>query len=329
MTEVETPVEQFVTLFRGGRIAIDNPDDGKGFRPWVNSAGEGYEASGEVFYKAMLQHFADHKKPIGVYPLEKVDDRYVVHWGCVDWDDGDEESLIHATNVQTLLWQLDVPSWVERSRSKGYHLWVFFIDAMPAVDVRNGLLAVCKIVDAPTKEVNPKQTMLGGKGWGNGVRLPYPSKVDSSGTIQSRVGRNVVLDPETGDDMTVEDFAHVAYSTRLSLEDWDPVLALYVKPKPKVIPQIAYRGLSTSNMRGLAGAIRRNGPRRTAEKPHGDRSQALVALAHAMREQGYPGVDILTELESADAEWGGKFAKRHDGKERLWEIVERTLKSNG
>lgn len=326
MTTIESPVEQFAELFRGGRIAIDNPDDGKGFRPWTDDAGEAYKASGEVFYKAMLQHFADHKQPIGVYPLEKIEDRYVVHWGCVDWDDGDEESLIHATNVQTLLWQLDIPSWVERSRSKGYHLWVFFTGPMPAVDIRNGLIGVCKIVDAPIKEVNPKQTMLGGKGWGNGVRLPYPSKVDSSGTIQSRVGRNVVLDPETGDDMAVEDFAHVAYNTRLSLEDWDPVVALYVKPKETFIPTVNPT-LSTTDMRGLAGAIRRNGPRRSGDKPHGDRSGTLFSLACAMTEQGYGAPDIMTELEGADRDWGGKYAKRHDGRQRLWETVVRAQRA--
>ena len=318
----ESPVEQFVKLFRGGRIAIDNPDDGKGFRPWVNSAGEGYEASGEVFYKAMLQHFADHKQPIGVYPLEERDGEYVVHWGCVDWDEGDEQSLIHAANVQTLLWQLDIPSWIERSRSKGYHLWVFFLEATPALDVRHGLIAVCKIVDAPTKEVNPKQTTLSGKGWGNGVRLPYPSKVDGNGTIESRVGRNVVLDPETGDDMAVEDFAHVACNTRLSSSDWDAALDLYVEPKPAPMPLVDF-SLSVSSMRGLAGSIRSGGPRVTSEHPHGDRSSTLFALACAMFRQGFPEGDILTEMESADRDWGGKFAKRPDGRQRLWEMTKK------
>ena len=317
---MDSTVERFVELFRGGRIAIDNYDDSKGFRPWESDTGEPKEATGETFYQAVLTHFGSYKTPIGVYPLKKEEDRYVVYWGCVDWDEGEEESLIHATNVQTLLWQLDIPSWVERSRSKGYHLWVFFTEAVPAVDVRNGLIAACRIVDAPIKEVNPKQTVLSGKGWGNGVRLPYPSKVDAQGTIPTRTGRNVVLDPEGEGDLSCSEFCRMAHETRVTPEDWEPVLALYVKPKPMPIPKVN-PFLSTSNMRGLAGAIRRNGPRITTKNPSGDRSGTLFALACAMHEQGFSSADILTELESADVDWGSKFAKRPDGKKQLWGLV--------
>ena len=76
-------------------------------------------------------------------------------------------------------------------------MWVFFQEAMPATDVRNGLLAACEIVEAPAKEVNPKQTELTGKGWGNGVRLPYPAG--------RQTGRNVIL--SGGEEMDVESFA--------------------------------------------------------------------------------------------------------------------------
>ena len=47
----------------------------------------------------------------------------------------------------------------------------------------------------------------------------------------------------------------------------------------------------------------------------------MFALACAMHEQGFSSADILTELESADVDWGSKFAKRPDGKKRLWELV--------
>ena len=323
---MDSTVEQFCELFRGGRIAVDSHEDGRGFRPWESETGEPKEATGETFYQAVLTHFGDYTTSIGVYPLKKEGDRYIVYWGCVDWDEGEEESLIHATNVQPLLAQLNIPSWVERSRSKGYHLWVFFTEAIPAMDVRNGLIAACKIVDAPIKEVNPKQTELSGKGWGNGVRLPYPSKVDAQGTISSRIGRNVVLNPESGKDLSCSLFCGKAYTTRVTPEEWETVLALYVKPKPAPMPKVN-PFLSTSDMRGLAGAIRRNGPRITTKNPNGDRSGTLFSLACAMHEQGFGSADILTELESADREWGGKFSSRPDGKKRLWETVVRAQRT--
>ena len=80
-------------------------------------------------------------------------------------------------------------------------------------------------------------------------------------------------------------------------------------------------------MRGLAGAIRRNGPRITSKNPNGDRSGTLFSLACAMHKQGFGSGDIMTELESADRDWGGKFANRPDGRKRLWETVVRAQRA--
>ena len=63
----------------------------------------------------------------------------------------------------------------------------------------------------------------------------------------------------------------------------------------------------------MAAAIRRNGPRVTADKPHGDRSGTLFSLACHMIRQGYGDGDIAKELREADTDWGGKYANRPDG----------------
>ncbi len=152
---------------------------------------------------------------------------YEVCWGCVDWDMGEEEASIHARNVQETLRQLNIASWIERSRSKGYHLWVFFTEPVPARPVREGLIAVCNIVDAPITEVNPKQIELTGKGWGNGVRLPYPK-----GAAE---GRNTVVTfppmvPEG--DLTVDEFVDRAMRSRITPHEWGTVHTLY-RPPPR------------------------------------------------------------------------------------------------
>jgi len=315
VTNPEQQIAKFATLFRGGKIATDDPDSNMGFRPWENPQGGFYPADGDALQHACKGHLAERDSPIGVYPLvlDEDTDTYMVYWGCVDWDDGEEESHIHALNTQEVLRQTGVISWVERSRSKGYHLWVFFQEAIPARKVREGLIAVCNVVDAPTREVNPKQIELTGKGWGNGVRLPYPCGHPE--------GRNVIVG-EKGE-LSLNTFVGLAHDTRIPAEQWDAVHALYRPPRRTAPPERPLLSLSGSQLTGLAGAIRHGGPRSTAEKVDGDRSATLYALACAMFRQGYASGDVLTELESADRDWGGKFAMRIDGRKRLWETVQK------
>ena len=315
----------FSELFRGGKIAKAGSD----FRPMQDWSGGFCTAYGITFQTAVEDHLSVPELPIGVYPLLEVTEasegqetgvsKYMVYWGCVDWDVGEEESLIHALNVQELLKQLNVASWVEISRSKGYHLWVFFSEPILARHCREGLIAACNIVDAPITEVNPKQIELTGKGWGNGVRLPYPAGAEP--------GRNVVI--RHGEEMTASQFATTALMSRVLPEEWEPVHALY-KPAPPPPPRKTYATRNSGKLTGLAEAIRRNGPRPEPNKPNGDRSATLFSLACAMVEQGYPSGDIEEELIDADIAWGSKFNNRSDGRQRISNMVadaERTVRT--
>jgi len=298
-------IEGFADLFRGGKIAIDTGD----FRPWTNHDGTFIEAQGEEYLTKITDHL--HADPaIGVYPLFAEEDGLKVYWGCVDFDEGIQESYTHAKNVHQILKQLDVQSWIERSRSKGYHLWVFFTTPMYARDVRAGLLAVCDIVEAPTKEVNPKQVELSERGWGNGVRLPYASN-------RQRGGYNEMDNPEYSFSMVpVATFVKDAIPNRVTPEAWEPVRALYKPPKPIEVPVPTVS--SSTPLRGLSKAIRTNGPKGGTS---GDRSRTLVALACSMFREGYDKPTIYYELKSADKDWGGKYANRTDGEKILWKIV--------
>lgn len=299
---------RFAELFQGGGIATDTSE---GFRPLEDAPSWGTE-----FTELCDKHLRVGGDAIGVYPLRKhqfdgdTDTvSYGVRWGCVDFDDGEDVSRIHADNLELVLNRLGVKGWVERSRSKGYHVWVFFDTYMPARSIREGLIGACNIVDAPIKEVNPKQVELTGKGWGNGVRLPYPAGHPDD--------RNVVL--SGGWVMNADSFATAALASRITAADWKPVRALYKPPEPPPPRKVYQYGGGT--LEGLAGAIRRGGPRSTKEKPQGDRSSTLFNLACAMVRQGYDNAAIMRELESADDEWGGKYASRRDGRQRLWETV--------
>jgi len=313
-------IERFSVLFRGGRIASDDPATGTGFRPLESPSGEHYPASGEAFLRAVEGHLTDPRSPIGVYPLyalyeaDKTLTGHVVDWGCIDWDDGLTESCIHARNVQELLHQMGIRSWVERSRSKGYHLWVFSAEPEAASTVREGLIAACEIVDAPTREVNPKQTSLTGKGWGNGVRLPYPAgRAD---------GRNECV--ENGETtIPLDKFVNEAFSERVTTDKWGELHALYRAP----VPLLDYRrgANAGSGLQYLSLAIRETGPRPSPMKPAGDRSATLFSLACAMWEEGHDAGRINAELQSADKDWGNKYGRRPDGQSRLASIVEQAF----
>ena len=323
MPDPLTTVEQFSELFRGNTIARDND---WGFRPWENPAGGYYPASGESLHTAVQDHLSVSDTAIGVYPVfssQSADSGSTVHcvwWGCVDWDQGDTDSWIHAKNTQRVLDQLDVPSWIERSRSKGYHLWVFFSETMFAIEIREGLIGACNVVDAPITEVNPKQIALGGKGIGNGVRLPYPH-----GYTQ----RNVVIEGSFDNPkiLSAEEFTERAHSTRIDKDAWSPVRKLYVPPPDTNIPPIDINSAlkSTVYLTGQAGLVRQKGPRYKEDKPGGDRSATLYHLACLMCRQGYEPNEVMSEIASADKDWGGKFATRPDGEERLRGLVESAI----
>ena len=314
----EETIQGFADLFQGGKIAQSHKDGY--FAPMEATDGTHFDASGTVYLRAVEAHLTEDNAGIGVYPLVALEDptdgshSRVVHWGCVDWDDGLAESFKHANNVYNLLKQLGVRSWVETSRSKGHHLWVFFEKPLPARKVREGLIGACNIVDAPIKEVNPKQIELTGKGFGNGLRLPYPHDHETGRQEMNNLEYSFSIVP-------AQVFVEEALPTRVTAEQWEQVHTLYKQAEP---PPVRRESFSYTGRRltGLAEAIRRNGPRRTADKPHGDRSSTLFGLACAMIRQGYTDGDIMTELTSADQDWGGKFALRHDGEQRLRRLID-------
>lgn len=315
MWEMDEVSQRFAILFRGGKIAIDDPAEG-GFRPWQSASGGFMPADDKDFIVTCDDHL--YRGPsIGVYPLFSTEDAYWVFWGCVDWDTGFDESLVHARNTQEVLRQLGVAAWVERSRSKGFHLWVFFEGAQPAADVRHGLIAACDLVDAPTTEVNPKQVELSQRGWGNGVRLPY-------GHLRTPGGYNEVLAAD-GEPIPLAEFTTQAHATRPTTQAWKAVSALWRAPeRPRRV--LGGPTPTTDSLEGLAAFLRRLGPEPSPHKPEGDRSVALWKLACAMTRQGYTRTTMLRELSNADIEWGRKFANREDGEGQLGQLLDSAYK---
>lgn len=146
-------VHRFAVLF-AGRTDAHGTDSGGCVRGAVTGATYHAHLVGE--------------EAIGIYPLV---DGHVV-WGCTDIDLGFERSLPMARNLRRALALLGITSWIERSRSKGWHVFVFAAGWLPAEHMRNALLFAHGVAGVPAKEVNPKQ--INGVELGNYLRLPYP-----------------------------------------------------------------------------------------------------------------------------------------------------------
>ena len=136
MTDV-TPDEAFRLLFMGSQEAIGTEDGG--------CVRLGDDMTSRLYDEAFTLHL-EGDNPIGAYPIFLTGDGWRVSWGCVDFDEGDFDSWIHAQNLRNILDRYSIRAWVERSRSKGYHVWVFGAATVSAETMRHALFYACELV---------------------------------------------------------------------------------------------------------------------------------------------------------------------------------------
>lgn len=251
-------------------------------------------------------HLTGAIAPVGVYPMGKWNMENQVGWGCVDFDEGETESLTHARNVQHVLELFGIKGWIERSRSKGYHVWVFKDGTISATIMRRALLAACQIADAPTKEINPKQDFLPTGKLGNYVRLPYPGALGS--VPWPNPERRCMI--EDGVVLWLHEFVADAWKRRESETTQLAWLAgLWKQPQRParlVLPlQSEREDDAVDRLSPLARVVWRDGPR-----PDEDRSTRLWKLCCLIQEGGGHTIDECIELMlDADRRWG-KFTHR-------------------
>lgn len=308
----------FAELFQGRTDAFGT-DDGGCFR--VTSMMSPFDWAGE--------HLAGIQ-PLGVYPVvpymewQDTADWYV-RWGCVDFDiktpthasydyETEEEAHVAAVNLQSALRALEITAWIEATRSRGRHVWVFARSWVPARDMRRALLVASQIAGTPVREVNPKQEELAEGALGNYVRLPYP------GFLNGMNGATQTIVRPDGGIYGFEPFLVGALAARSEPYVFKDAAELWVPPKRERVilsrPPSGEVGTLTAELNGLGYTIWRDGPLNE------DRSAGLYKLAAVCRESGLSAVDALAVVTDADARWG-KFSKRADGEDQLRRTVER------
>lgn len=198
--------ERFADLFRGREDA------------WGALHGESVKSP--VTDKNYYEHLSG-KMSLGVYPLLN---NGTCWFGAIDVDI-DDKSLV--TKLYGELWNLGLKNvFIERSKSKGYHLWVFFSEPVRAKHVRRVLTAATKTVDARL-EVFPKQDHLQENELGNYINLPY-----FFGSITTP-DRRVVVDSQSFTPVSLEAFLNKAENSRETPDIIEAILD-ELPPEPEV-----------------------------------------------------------------------------------------------
>ena len=280
----------FKVLFDGSRLALGAEEGGclRIEQPWMWSQ----------FIEA---HLTGEGEPVGVYPMVygsvSGGEGWLVKWGCIDIDEGEQESQRHAKNLFLVLQTFGVTGWIERSRSKGYHVWTFADRWVPAGTMRTALLGACQIVDAPSGEVNPKQPRLKEGQLGNYVRLPYPGHLGHAHGLQMQM-RRVMVDPAQLLPIGLPGFVSRAFGGRCGSGPLEALADAYVAPQPPIARR-DWKGVPKTD-EGIGGYVRW-----VANQQEGNRNMGLFWAACRCLDAGDYDLEPLIEagVSSGLPEW--------------------------
>ena len=164
-TEVEN-ADLFMQLF-AGRTDVYGTHDCRTGRAWQVK---------RPLTVAVIQDHLRGRQPCGIYPL--AGDRTMMVVVDFDVDDG----LLPLAFVR-LAGECGMPGYIERSKSKGFHVWVFLDrQGVPAWKPRAVVIRILKKMGRPDTEVFPKHDKLNGAAkYGNFINLPLFGRYAAKG----------------------------------------------------------------------------------------------------------------------------------------------------
>ena len=293
---------EFLSLFQGNPLVVGLDDDGHGKPGPLRMHPEDADNEWVTLAGGHLRGTTG----IGVYPMW----RNYVHWGCVDLDDG-AASWNQALHLQQILDFFKVPAFIERSKSKGYHVWVFCSEWVPAKLMREALLVACAVVDVPSREVNPKQIRLADDQIGNYVRLPY-----KAGFLDS--DRQVVVDP-LDVPIPVDAFIALAQASLVDPAKLATLAKVYIAEELQPVKPLvhAQAGPWRDRLSPVAAAKLDRGPMHD----HEDRSAWLMGLGFAAAESGLTPAEVAECVALGDQRHTVKYVRRPDAQARYEDIA--------
>lgn len=276
----------------------------------------GSEEGGCVRKRLTPDVFSSHLtggEPIGVYPMVPIKDEWMCAWGCTDID---VEDFAGAVSIRESLAAAGVIAHIEKSRSKGYHVWVFASKPVTAKNMRRMFLAAHQVADYPAREVNPKQEALTSIQVGNYVRLPYPNYTDLSTNKRRMIN-------DDGTPIPMISFLQSALNSLTSPETVERIASLYSPPTVKIIvgdyQECESLQEAMNNLSPLGKVIWRDGP-----LPARDRSYTLARLGYCCVESGLNPSETKIILTDADRRWG-KYHMRSNGESEIDKLVQRVF----
>jgi len=157
----ENKISVFAGLFQGKRDVYGtyNPKNGKH-----------WQVKQKVTKKTIYEHLKGIRS-YGFYPL--IGDRTRV--GIVDFDIANSELPLQFINRAK---HYELNTYLERSKSKGYHVWMFFLkNGVPAKKARLIMNYILQEIDSSPIEIFPKQDCLETNGsYGNFINAPLFGK---------------------------------------------------------------------------------------------------------------------------------------------------------
>jgi len=308
-------VAAFTELFVGNADAVGGENGRCIRRPEWEPA--------DQWINQIVTHHLTGFTPTGFYPHYVENGQTLCVWGCVDIDEGDDVSWVHAQNLAAVLKELQIMPWVERSRSKGFHVWVFPARPIDAATMRDALQVAVEIAEAPDREINPKQTVLAPKPdgtvpVGNYVRAPYPHMWQEN-------HRRCMVD-ELGQPIGLDVFLRICTTKLVPASTLQNVAAMLKPDTPQVVPHLpvtapveAYS--SNDVLPGLVAHLVTHGPLDAQI----DRSAWLWRLCRTMAEKHVPYSQAAGVLQEADRRWG-KFYARPDGHLELARMLQKAYR---
>lgn len=315
-------VERFTALFEGRWDAFGSDEGGC--------------ARSKPDFAAHL----DGARPMGIYPMIPSRSEWFVKWGAVDLDvkregkrrydyEDEADAIAAAVDLRAALALLDITGWIERTRSGGYHVWVFAEDWVPAASMRRALLVACQVAGVPPTEVNPKAESFDDPSTlGNYVRLPYPGHLTERPHAHS-ASRVVYLGGGVGTGfayLTLDHFVGAAWKHRATEQQISAAASLH-KPPP-VRKHRAYGDapeldrVLTDKLSGLTWTMYSEGP----IDEDVDRSGWLYRLACRCCDDDLTPEEALVIVTAADEAHTRKYVDRADGERQLERTIERAYR---
>ena len=263
------------------------------------ATGRARQVKAPVTNDVLLAHIQG-RRPYGVYLLTGDRPRAV----AADFDTNDLDPVV---GFDFGAGRYGLTTYIERSKAKGYHAWIFFDGPVPAAKARRVVAHILEEIDEPHTEVFPKQDALRADAtYGNFINVPL------FGALVPK-GRTVFVDRSDPTRPHPDQWALLENVQRVSESRLDEIIALndltMLSPGPDSLPKDTSRpdrtyGLMPCANRMLATGVstyQRVACFRLAVQlkrtglPHDLAVAALVAWAHKNKPR--EGKRIITPAE--------------------------------